>query len=156
MTRRHLIAVLIGLAAILVALVPPLWIRATGDEVALALQPVDPLSLFRGNYVDLRYDIDVAVPDTFSIGAAVFVVFDDARPANAVRVSDERPELNDGETCIRGQLGFRGVDFPELEQYFVTKDDALEIERGLSEMLGIIKTTGSCRAILVELAPIEG
>lgn len=156
MTRRHLIAVLVGLAGMLLALVPPLWIRATGQEVALALQPVDPLSLFRGNYVDLRYDVGVEIPDDLDSEATVFVVFDAERPANVLRVSSDRPVLDSGETCIRGRLGFREVSFPELEQYFVTQEDAREIERGLSELLGIVKTTRSCRAILVDLAPLDG
>ena len=49
MTRRHVIAVGVALLSMLVVLVPPLWVRATGDEVTLEIRPVDPLSLFRGN-----------------------------------------------------------------------------------------------------------
>lgn len=156
MTRRHLIALAVALATMMIALVPPLWIRATGDEVALGLRPVDPLSLFRGNYVDLRYDLDVPLVESLPSDGAVYVVFDDARPANALRATPDRPKLTDSETCIRGRVDFSGVSFPELEQYFVTQQDALELERNLTDMLGIIRTTSSCRAVLVELVPIDG
>lgn len=153
MTRRHLIAVLVGLAAMLITLVPPLWIRTTGDEVALELRPVDPLSLFRGNYVDLRYDVPIDVPLAVR-DETVYVVFDDARPANAVRVETSPPELAAGETCIRGEArGSSEVAFPQLEQYFVTAEQGKQLEQDLRDTLGVIRTTGSCRAVLVKLEP---
>lgn len=159
MTRRHWIAVAVGVLAMLVALAPPLWIRATGDEVALALEPVDPLSLFRGNYVDLEYDVDLdaeaaALVGRLEWGAPVYVVFDDARPARILRVTPDRPELAEGQTCVRGRAqGRTGVEFPELEQFFVTPDEGRELERDLGNMVGIVKTTGSCRAVLMALEP---
>jgi uncharacterized membrane-anchored protein len=39
----------------------PLW---TGQRILLAINPVDPRSLFRGNYVQLDYDIG-RVPNSF-------------------------------------------------------------------------------------------
>ena len=64
MSRRHAIAVAVAIAAMVAALLPPLWIQTTGDDVVLEVAPVDPLSLFRGNYVDLTYDLDFEVDDT--------------------------------------------------------------------------------------------
>lgn len=152
MTRKHAIAVGVGLVAILIALVPPVWIRATGTDVAVALRPVDPLSVFRGNYVDLDYDVQSGVVGNY--GEAVYIVFDDSRPANVVGVAMSRPELAAGETCIRGE--YRGDDrvgFPELEQYFVTAEQGAELEGRISDLVGIIKTTNSCRAVLTKLEP---
>ena len=157
MSRGHLVAVGVAIGAMLIALLPPLWIRITGDEVALEIAPVDPLSLFRGNYVDLQYDLDFGdVPGTGDVewGDSVYVVFDDARPANVVRLSESRPGLGPGETCIRGRSrGSGGADFPSLEQFFVTPDEGRRLERELSSLVAIIKTTGSCRAILLDLEP---
>ena len=153
MTRRHGMAVAVAVFAMLLALTPSLWIRVTGDEVALGLRPVDPLSLFRGNYVDLTYDVDVDV-DNARWDDAVYVVFDDARPANAVRFSLERPVLGSGETCIRGRVrGSGNVTFPELEQYFVTPDQGRQLERDLAHMVGVIRTTSSCKALLATIEP---
>lgn len=154
MTHRHVAAVAVGLATILLALAQPLWIRVTGDEVALAIRPVDPLSFFRGNYVDLTYMVDADAPRTLNSGDAAFVVFDDGRPASAVRVEAARPDLGPGETCIRGRVrSGNSVGFPELEQFFVTADQGRELERNLAGLVGVIKTTGSCRAVLVDLEP---
>ena len=154
-TRRHVIAVLVALAAMMIALIPPLWVRSTGDEVALALEPVDPLSLFRGNYVDLRYDIPIpATVDIDAIsGDTVYLVFDGARPANVVAVDSSAPSLGGDQTCIRGRHRSGGVDLPELEQFFVTAEQGGVLERDLGDMVGIVKTTNSCRAVLVAIEP---
>ena len=34
---------------------PPLSARLTGEEVALRVEPIDPIDPFRGAYVDLGY-----------------------------------------------------------------------------------------------------
>ncbi len=155
MTRRHAIAIVIALVAMFLSLAQPLWIRTTGDELALALEPVDPLSLFRGNYVDLRYDVDVNLSDGTAWNDVIYVVFDDARPANVIRTSSERPDLGDGETCLRGETRGRGKPvFPEIEQYFVTSTEGRRLERDLGNMVGVLKTTSSCRAILITIEPI--
>lgn len=151
MTRRHVIAVAVAIAAMLAALVPPLWVTATGDEVYLEIRPVDPLSLFRGNYVDLRYDVEVDMPDDVESDDAVYVVMTDDRPAIAVRATADRPDLEPGEFCLRGRARFGGVEFPQLEQFFVTPDKGREIETNLGRYLAVVKVTGGCRAVLTDL-----
>lgn len=152
-----MLAVGVAVAAMLLALLPPLWIRTTGDEVALEILPVDPLSLFRGNYVDLRYDLDLGdAADNLPVAwnAPVYMVFDDARPANVVRFTEAKPTLESGETCIRGRVdGSSRVEFPALEQFFVTPEQGKVLEQQLSSLVAIVKTTGSCRAILLDLEP---
>lgn len=151
MIRRHLIAIAVGVGAMLAALLPPLWVSVTGEQVYLAIEPVDPLSLFRGNYVDLRYDIDVDIPDGIDWDDAVYVVFTDDRPASAVRVSVDRPDLTPGEFCMHGRARSNSVDFPQLEQFFVTPGKGREIEDELGRYLAVIKVTDGCRAVLVDL-----
>lgn len=154
-TRRHVIAVAVAVTAMLVALIPPLWVRTTGTDVALPLEPVDPLSLFRGNYVDLRYDIDAPPSFPVEFGETVYVTFETAtRPAAVVGVSESVPSLDSGEVCVRARYEeFDGLGFPELEQYFVTADEGRVLERNLDNMVGIVRTTGSCRAVLVAIEP---
>ena len=159
MTRRHVIAVIVGLVAMTLVLVPPLWVRATGDEVTLAIRPVDPLSLFRGNYIDLQYtalsgDADpVMIPEGVARDGVVYAVFADGRPGRLVRVVRDRPRLAEGEYCIRGRAQYGSLSFPQLEQFFVTPERGREIEQHLSDMLAVVKVTGGCRAVLVDLEP---
>ena len=106
MTRRHVIAVLVACAAMLAVLGPPLWVRVTGEEVTLAIRPVDPLSLFRGNYVDLMYSAPTdADPDLIaeavSEDRAVYVVFENRRPGVLRRIELGPPKLADDEFCVK-------------------------------------------------------
>lgn len=150
MTRRHVIAVGVALLAMLAVLLPPLWVRATGDDATLAIRPVDPLSLFRGNYVDLRYDVDLP-PEAQDLEGAVYAVFADERPGRLVRVEQGRPKLADDEFCVRGEAEYGELAFPHLEQFFVTPERGRELETRLSDMVAVLKVTGRCRAVLVDI-----
>jgi len=152
MTRRHVIAVAIAVSAMLAALAQPLWIQLTGNEVTLELRPVDPLSFFRGNYVDLDYDLELAAPDDLEWGDPVFVVFDESRPSRPLRATATRPDLASGESCIRGRVGSnQSVRFPSLEQFFVTSEKGRQLENDLDNMVGVVRATDSCRAILTNV-----
>jgi GDYXXLXY protein len=150
MTRRHLIAIAVALLAMVVVLVPPLWVRATGDEVTLAIRPVDPLSLLRGNYVDLAYDVDLP-PAGRDFDGVVYAVFADVRPGRLIRVVEQRPDPGPGEFCLRGRAEYGRLSFPTLEQFFVTPERGRELERRLGEMVAVIKVTGGCRAVLTDI-----
>ncbi len=154
MNRRHAIAVAVAIATMLIALIPPLWIRMTGTDIALGLEPVDPLSVFRGNYVDVRYDVDASPSFPVEFGETIYVTFSTAsRPAAAIGVSESVPSLDTGEVCVRGRWESDHVGFPELEQYFVTADEGRLLERNIEDMVGIVRATGSCRAVLVAIEP---
>jgi uncharacterized membrane-anchored protein len=143
----------------LVVLVPPLWVRATGEEATLAIRPVDPLSLFRGNYIDLAYpavggDADPGlIAEAVSRDGLVYIVFADQRPGVLLRVERDQPRLADGEFCVRGRADGGSLSIPQLEQFFVTPELGREIERHLFDMVAVIKVTGSCRSVLVDLEP---
>jgi uncharacterized membrane-anchored protein len=152
--RRQAIAVVIGFIAIGLAMVQPVWIRSTGSEVALEIRPIDPQSFFRGNYVDLNYDIEgPGRSDLVEDGATAYVVLNGARPADILRVTLERPKLAEGEFCVRGKVDNDRVAFPNLEQFFVTPELGLEIENSLNTMVAVVKTTGACRSVLVDVQP---
>lgn len=154
MRSRQAKAVIIGLVAICLAIAQPLWTRATGDEITLDIRPIDPQSLFRGNYVDLNYDIErPGVSDFADNGATAYVVVNGDRPADILRVGLERPTLADGEFCIRGKVEIDRMVFPHLEQFFVTPELGLEIENSINSMVAVIKTTSACRSILVDIQP---
>ncbi len=153
MTARHFIAVGVALGAMLIAIAQPLWIRATGDEVTLEIRPVDPQSLFRGNYVALGYEIGLDPPRDLSSATPVYVVFDRSRPARAIRVTTDRPSLSAGEVCIKGFPGRRGISFPSLEQFFVTPEQGKALETQLSSLVAVVRVTDSCRSILVTIEP---
>lgn len=119
-----------------------------GREIRLAVVPVDPRDLFRGDYVVLSYDIsrietkDTPADPNINWGDTVYVGIDDGADGwRATALRRERPESG---TFIRGTItgvtGESGGECPpilgcqtytvdyNLEQFFVPEGTGREIE----------------------------
>ena len=126
-----------------------------GEPVLLETQPIDPRSLFRGDYVRLNYGInslaldELAGDDEFQRHDAVFVVLaSDGTYHQPVSVHHEMPE-SDG-TVIKGKIShvqggrwnpdtqqredgrFLNVKYG-IENYFVPEGTGRELELRFSE-----------------------
>lgn len=118
---------------------------ATGTELWLKVEPVDPRSLFTGHYLALQYDIsrlDLArVPCDVEPGPGerVFVGLTTDVPARAVRVS-RRPVPGDGLCYLAATVGWRHeqevrLDYG-LDRWYIAetrRDDALALEKRLRQ-----------------------
>lgn len=162
MNARVAIAVAIQVLLMLVGLVSPLAVMATGATAYLETAPIDPRALFRGDYVTLGYAIGEGIlsperlEDAQETGRTLYVTLTTDRPARFVAVTLERPDLEPGQICLSGrprQARTRGdVEFPQIAQYFVTEGEGLEIERRVGEnLLAEIKVTSRCNAVLLGL-----
>lgn len=159
---RTLVAVGIHVAILVLVLIPPLWVRATGTTVFLETEKMDPRALFRGHYVILGYKLAQGIVPDRKRGRpgagdnTVYVTITTGRPAKFVAVSDRPPDLHQGEACIVGRRrGWDGsVDFPQIAQFFAAREEArrLERERG-ADLLAEATTDPSCNAVLVDLVP---
>jgi len=84
------------------------WTLATGTPVMLETQPVDPRSLFRGDYVRLNYTINTLGADRLELpdvkrGDVVYVTLAKGEPYwQPVSVSSQRPEGD--AVVIRGRV----------------------------------------------------
>ncbi len=121
----------------------PLW---TGQEIRLETVPVDPRSLFRGNYVRLNYEIsEINMPETIKAEGLRWneVVYVKLRPGkNNVHVFDgaslTKPETG---TYIRGRLQSSFLNqFSQpyqmrygIEALFAPKEKALALEDHLRD-----------------------
>jgi uncharacterized membrane-anchored protein len=141
MSRRRRIALL---AVVLAQLAVPLALAAVaaadlafGQEVRLRAQPVDPLDIFRGNYVVLRYDISqVGVGDPVRRGETLCVRLSEQ---NDVWSGDFAvPERDREGTAICGRArndapAGEGVSIEYgIETYFANAERAREIEQSIS------------------------
>ena len=146
MNKSLLILVAVGLqiavlAGMLVNASMPLW---TGSEIRLRTAPVDPRSLFRGNYARLNYDISSlpagAITDAGRLrhGEVVYVHLE----ANAEGVHEYQSVSLEQPTkgvFIRGryQGSLGAVDGERLqirygiEAYFAPQEKALDLEKRL-------------------------
>lgn len=93
-----------------------------GTEVRLAIVPVDPRDLFRGDYVTLAYDISELRLDRlegdkeFASGDAIFVTLRPQGPdgrAVAVAAHHEMPTVQAPEVVIKGRVTSSGR-YPRL------------------------------------------
>ena len=119
---------------------------ARGQEVRLAVIPVDPRDLFRGDYVILSYDVsrlaagELDGDDDFAFAAPIFVVLQqDGDGWKPVSMHRERPK--DG-VVLKGRVSDESSDRADcpapcrvysveygLEQFFVPEGQGLDLER---------------------------
>ncbi len=140
----------------------PLW---TGQEVRLNTRPVDPRSLFRGNYARLRYDITNIPRDEFEDFAALRneeVVYVSLRRGDDDiyqydGVSLEKPEAG---VFIRGRLkkyrfrsGGAEVKYG-IDAWFAPKQQALKLERDLrAGAVAVVMIAPNGKAALKAIEP---
>lgn len=137
-----IIAVLLQTIALIAMVGVKQWTLSTGTPVLLETKPVDPRSLFRGDYVILRYAINTldaglpGMPRVFGEGETLYVTLrEDAPYWKPVSVHSARPAPAPGAVVIKGETryGGRGVKTVEMrygiEEYFVPEGEGREIER---------------------------
>ena len=119
----------------------------TGTEVVLEMKPVDPRSLFRGDYVRLSYDISIVNPnqlagdDKFSRGDRIHVRLKKKEPGPhtvawiPVSLHHRRPAPSPSHIVITGKVAFvadlrrrLSVRYG-IESYFVPEDEGRALER---------------------------
>ena len=167
MTRRHLQGALcaaIGFQLILlIGMVTqaaiPLW---TGTEIRVKTMPVDPRSLFRGNYAQLRYEFEMLPEGLLSnvedlrIGEVVYVSLEQGEGGEyeLAAASLQRPT---GGTFLRGRVVSR---FPPvevtygIEAFFSSEERALKLENDLRDGgTAVLMVTSGGRAALKDVVP---
>lgn len=152
--RAALLMVAAVQSAVLVAMVGmKQWTLNTGTPVVLETQPIDPRSLFSGDYVRLNYAIsrirpgEVAGDDAFRRHDSVYLVLQPGAPYwTPVSVHRERPAAAPGQAVIRGEVQHAGDRFWDpaarrevqagfiqvrygIENYFVPEGEGRALER---------------------------
>ena len=140
MSRRRRIALL---AVVCVQLALPLALAglaaadlAFGEEIRLRAEPVDPLDVFRGNYVVLRYEISsLPVLGEVRRGETVCARLEEAdgewrasyagpaRPSGTVICGRAKDDAGAGESV--------GIEYG-IETYYASAERAREIEQSIA------------------------
>ncbi|MEJ0012686.1 MAG: GDYXXLXY domain-containing protein [Bauldia sp.] len=141
---------------------------ANGKVINLAVVPIDPHDLFRGDYVTLNYPISsvrsdaLAGDDAFHVGDAIHVTLDDHGAATAISHEppasgtfltgtvenvDERTACDNADTCWT-----YGVTY-NLEKFFVPEGTGRELEglRNEQRISVDVAVAGDGRAALKRL-----
>lgn len=119
----------------------------TGKPILLETEPIDPRSLFRGDYVRLNYTIssldyaDLEGADDFTRRDQVYVMLREGEKFwHAVSIHREMPAHGPDSVIIRGEVQYSGlwVDGDErdginvrygIENYFVPEGEGMALER---------------------------
>ncbi len=141
----------------------PLW---TGQEVLLKTVPVDPRSLFRGNYARLNYEISTI--DRASIlemtekyrlrnGEIIYVMLQPGENGVHEYAGASLQKPGSGQ-FIRGRTHYTGWNSEKIdvkygiEAFFAPKEDALALEKELrTGAIAKIMLSGSGSATLKEV-----
>jgi len=173
MTRLHwlMAAVALQLGVLATEYLGSVWPLWTGTEIRLEIAPVDPRSLFRGNYAQLAYtlaNVDAKLfegPDRMlRKGEIVYVSVAEGEGEvwHATRVALEPPPSG---PFLRGRLSetWPGAEQPlrvryGIEAWFAPKAKALEIEAAVRRRPGeearayaVVAVSASGRAALARL-----
>jgi uncharacterized membrane-anchored protein len=127
---------------------------ATGDKVTLRTVPVDPVDLFRGQYVALRYTIsNVNVPAGAQVGDTVYVPLSEHDGYWDGSFGYAEPPL--GGEFIRGVIRYAGDGSADveygIETYYADEDEARELgEAGTLNVTVVLGDNGHARISRVE------
>ena len=132
MNRRTLFlaGLLFELIAVFGLFLPYVLLLRNGTEVTLRTVPIDPRSIFRGDYVILGYEAGEGLPMSDTYGQPVYVVLEKIGDVyERVRFSDTKPELSAGQICLLGRTEYQRATFPDIAQYFVQEGTGTEWEQ---------------------------
>ncbi|EWY38497.1 hypothetical protein N825_12900 [Skermanella stibiiresistens SB22] len=108
----RLLALALAQTAVLAALIGfRQWTLETGTPVVLAIRPVDPRSLFQGDYVELSYDIGhlrldrLAGDNDLERGQTVYVDIQPGKPTwQPTGIWHQRPAATPTGVVLRGRV----------------------------------------------------
>jgi uncharacterized membrane-anchored protein len=161
MTRRRRLAFWAVVAVQAVVLLGMIGINeralAGGEKVTLRTEPVDPLDLFRGNYVALRYEIsNVQVPPETRRGDTVYVPLHEA--GGVWEGSSGLPSPPSDRTFIRGTVRYvdRGRAEVEygIETYYAAEEDARRLQN-VGQLLVTVVLDDDGQARISHLEPVR-
>lgn len=111
MKMKMALVVLLQVLVLIAMIAKKQWTLATGTPVVLATVPLDPRSLFRGDYVRLNYKIStlrldsIAGDRNFKRHEKIFVLLQPGETdAHPLSVHRERPQPVAGQVVIKGEV----------------------------------------------------
>ncbi len=160
--KTFIIAMLIPMIAILAFIGYNYYTYSTGEEILLKTVPVDPWDLFRGDYVNLRYEISTInlsrTPHEgdFTANREIYTVLSEGEKFWSVTsVGKNKPLLQKNEVCMKGRVissydNMLRVEYG-IESYFVPEGKGRDIEMNIRDASVKVSVDSNCRPIIKEL-----
>ena len=119
---KFILAIALQISIILIIIIFKMAVLTNGTEVLLKVEPIDPQSLLRGNYLTLQYNISNLDRSLFNInqikkGETVYVILKkNGEYWKAEKVEKDKPNTN-GQIFIKGKIVSESlenkVEFPK-------------------------------------------
>lgn len=113
MTLRIIVILAVQIAALLGMIGMKQWTLNSGTPIVLETAPIDPRSLFSGDYVRLNYTISTLTLEKlggdreFKRHDTVYLILQSAEPyATPVSVHHHLPQLASGQVALKGEVEY--------------------------------------------------
>lgn len=142
-----------------------IWLLKTGREVIVPVEPVDPRSLFRGDYVRLGFGFARSIPEPRDYGLAsetIYVTLEKAADGSVVfkAIDKTHPgKVADNQFVLRGVRSY--TRWPRVrfgfESYFVPEGKGLELEKlATTRQLSVVLAVDSRGRAAIKGLVIDG
>lgn len=137
---RLLIVIVLQTAVLAVMIGMKQWTLNTGTPIVLETAPIDPRSLFRGDYVRLSYKINSLTldeldgADDFAAHGRIYVLLKKGEPYwQPVSLHHELPPAQPDHVAIKGEVEYVRLKVVSvrygIENYFVPEGEGMALER---------------------------
>jgi uncharacterized membrane-anchored protein len=160
-TRRNFLCAIVmqlGILAVMYAL--PAHTLAVGERVYLKVRPADPWDMFRGQYMELRYDASQVPGTGLHFGQTVYVTLRKELPyAIPERAYAHMPEVDRSKyVVIRGTVSMEATDNVSvkygIERFYFQEKTGNVLENNASKLRAELAVDGSGACVLKRVTPI--
>ena len=173
MNQRQFLLIMLIPAIVILSIIAVKWFTIFfGTEILLKNQPVDPRDLFRGDYVNLNYEISsvdlnkTPYDHDFIYGDKIYASLSKKDKFWTIdSVSHSKPVLDEDQVCMKGKVEYIWSDRVSIdwgiESYFVPEGEGRPIEqqenaRNVSAIVSVDFTCSSVlRQLLINDEPVE-
>ena len=161
-SKRFLLLMAYSLIIISLIFLPKAVTLSLGKDILLKTEPVDPRDLFRGDYVNLNYEISTIYLDNtpfdhdFLAGDPIYAILSEKEKYWTIdSVSHTKPDINSEEVCMKGTIRWStdnnmNVEWG-IESYFVPEGEGIPIQKQIENTSVIVSVGPWCSSVIKQL-----
>ncbi|KGK97892.1 hypothetical protein LI82_09025 [Methanococcoides methylutens] len=161
-SKRFLMLMVYSLIIITLIFLPKMVALSFGDDILLKTEPVDPRDVFRGDYVNLNYEISTIDLDKtpydrdFLFGESVYATLSEKENYWMIdSISHTRPDISDKKVCMKGVVTGNYDDTLHvrwgIESYFVPEGEGIPIQMQMENASVIVSVGPGCSPVIKQL-----
>ncbi|WP_440953629.1 GDYXXLXY domain-containing protein [Methanococcoides sp. FTZ1] len=141
---------------------PKIIALSFGEDILLKTEPVDPRDVFRGDYVNLNYEISTIDLDNipydreFLYGESVYATLSEKEEYWTIdSISHTKPGVSDKWVCMKGVVTGNYEDTLYvrwgIESYFVPEGEGIPIQMQMENISVIVSIGPGCSPVIKQL-----